>query len=184
MAVELATFANGCFWCTEAVFQRLKGVESIVSGFTGGTIDNPTYDQVHTGKTGHAEAIQITFDPTIITYDTLLEVFWATHDPTSLNRQANDVGTEYRSAIFYHTEAQKTAAEASKQRLEQSGKYARPIVTEIVPYTQFYKADLIHQNFYNENRYSPYCQVIIDPKIQKLLKEFSKEIKDEYKKQS
>ncbi|MBI3379159.1 peptide-methionine (S)-S-oxide reductase MsrA [Candidatus Gottesmanbacteria bacterium] len=174
---QLATLAGGCFWCTEAVFQRLKGVEKVVSGYTGGTVENPTYDQVCSGKTGHAEAIQIIFDPNIISYEKLLEVFWKLHDPTSLNKQMYDVGTEYRSAIFYHDEKQKEMAEKSKEILEQSGYYQKNIVTEIVPFTNFYPTESYNQDYYNKNRYQPYCMIIIDPKIQKLYKEFKDEVK-------
>lgn len=177
--MEQATFAGGCFWCTEAIFQRLKGVTAVISGFTGGNIEDPSYEQVTSGKTGHAEAIQIIFDPNIITYQTLLEVFWATHNPTTKNQQDADIGTQYRSAIFYHTQEQKQIAEISQQKAQQ--KYTQPIVTEIVPFTKFYPAESYHQDFYNKNNYSPYCQIVIDPKVQKLLKEFSKQIKEEYK---
>jgi peptide-methionine (S)-S-oxide reductase len=177
--METATFAGGCFWCTEAVFQRLKGVASVISGYTGGTIENPTYEQVSGGKTGHAEAIQITFDPKIISYETLLEVFWKLHDPTTINQQGADIGTQYRSAIFYHTPEQKQKAEASKETLEQSEMYDQPVVTEIVPFTAFYKAEEHHQNFYNTNRTYGYCNIVIDPKIHKLYKDFKPLLKSE-----
>lgn len=170
--METATLAGGCFWCTEAIFQRLKGVTSVISGYTGGTIPNPTSEQVHSGKTGHAESIQLTFDPDSIAYETLLTIFFHLHDPTTLNTQGYDQGTEYRSAIFYHTEKQKQIAEKVKNELEQSGSIKGNIVTEIVPATEFYKANESHQNFYNKNSYQPYCQYIIDPKIQKLLAEY------------
>lgn len=189
--MEIATLAGGCFWCTEAVFQRLKGVHSVVSGYAGGHTPNPSYEAVSSGKTGHAEAIQIIFDPAIISYETLLEVFWATHDPTRLNRQGADVGSQYRSAIFTHTEEQKRAALASKEHLEKSGRYEKPIVTEIVPlaphhspkrsgagFSTFTPAEEHHQNYYNRNRDAGYCQLIIDPKIQKLLREFRAETKN------
>jgi peptide-methionine (S)-S-oxide reductase len=178
--MEIATVANGCFWCTEAVFKRLKGVDTVVSGYTGGTRDNPTYEQVSTGATGHAEAIQITFDPSIISYDLLLSVFFTTHDPTTLNRQGADVGTQYRSAIFYHSDAQKKAAEEKIKQLTKEGAYKDPIVTEIVRFTKFYTAENYHKDYYDANRSYPYCRVIIDPKVKKLLKEFSKDVKDEY----
>ena len=166
--MEKPTFANGCFWCTEAVFQRLKGVESVVSGYTGGHTPNPTYKQVCIGSTGHAEAIQITFDPKIVSYDQLLEVFWKTHDPTTLNRQGNDVGTQYRSAIFYHNEEQKRLAEEYKKKLSEAGIWKDPIVTEIVPFSTFYNAEDYHQDYYNQNTYQPYCSFVITPKVKKL----------------
>jgi peptide-methionine (S)-S-oxide reductase len=172
-----ATLAGGCFWCTEAVFKRLKGVEKVVPGYTGGHVEDPSYEAVCTGTTGHAEAIQVIFDPEVISYETLLEVFWHTHDPTTLNRQGNDVGTQYRSAIFYHDEAQKEAAMKSKEETERSGLYRNKIVTEIAPYTKFYEAEQYHWDFYDANRSYPYCQVVIDPKIQKLYKEFGEQVK-------
>lgn len=177
---EIATFAGGCFWCTEAIFNRVKGVKSVVSGFSGGELQNPTWEQVAMGTTGHAESIQIKFDPSIISYDKLLDIFWATHDPTTLNQQGYDIGTEYRSAIFYHNEEQKKVAEESKNKLEQSGKYNDPIVTEIVPFKNFYEAGAYHKNFYESGKRPDYCRIIIDPKIQKLLKNFKEEIKTEY----
>lgn len=177
---EIATLAGGCFWCMEAVFQRLKGVESVVSGYTGGHVENPTYEQVSTGATGDAEAIQITFDPSIISFETILEIFWHFHDPTQLNRQGNDVGTQYRSAIFYHTEKQKEIAEKSKSNAEKKGAYPSKFVTEIVPFTKFYPAESYHQNYYNQNNNQPYCNYVIDPKIHKLLQEYKKDVKEEY----
>jgi peptide-methionine (S)-S-oxide reductase len=178
MGKEIATLANGCFWCTEAIFQQLKGVSSVRPGYSGGTTENPTYYQVATGKTGHAESIQIEFDPQIISYQTILEVFWYTHDPTTLNRQGADAGTEYRSAIFYHTPEQKMIAEKLKSQLDQSKVYENPIVTEITPFTKFYPAEDYHLNFYNKNKGSFYCKIVIDPKIQKLLSKFGKHMKD------
>lgn len=185
MRREVATLAGGCFWCTEAIFQRLKGVTSVESGYAGGNLPadkkNPSYEQVSTGSTGHAEAIQITFDPSIITYEKLLEIFFATHDPTTVNRQGNDVGTQYRSVIFYHDNKQKEIAERVKQNVEESDMYHDPIVTSIEPFEAFYKAENYHQNYYNENvTKNPYCNMVIDPKVKKLLKEFSKNVKDEY----
>lgn len=174
---ETATLAGGCFWCTEAIFQRLKGVRSVTSGYAGGRRPDPSYEDVSSGDTGHAEAIQVTFDPKVISYETLLDVFWAMHDPTQLNRQGADVGPQYRSVIFTHTDEQRRTAVASKERMEKSGAYAQPIVTEIVPFTNFYSAETHHQNFYNKNSESGYCRLVIDPKIQKLMKEFSKEVK-------
>jgi len=179
--LQTATFANGCFWCTEAIFKRVKGVETVQSGFSGGKKENPNYEQVMTGITGHAESIQITFDPTIISYETILDIFFATHDPTTPNQQGYDVGEEYRSAIFYHTDEQKKIAEEKIKQLGSSGKYDAPIVTEVTRYTNFFSAGPEHQNFYESGKRPDYCRVIIDPKIQKLLKEFSKVVKEEYK---
>jgi peptide-methionine (S)-S-oxide reductase len=173
-----ATFGNGCFWCTEAVFQQLKGVKSVVSGYTGGSVKNPTYYQVCEGTTGHAEALQITYDSKVISFDELLEVFWKTHDPTTLNRQGNDVGTQYRSAIFYHTDEQKLLAEHYKQKLDAAGLFAGPIVTEIVPFTEFFKAEDYHQNYYALNSSQPYCRAIIRPKLDKMKQVFAEKLKD------
>lgn len=166
--LETATFAGGCFWCVEAVYQRIKGVEEVVSGYIGGHVPSPTYQQICSGNTGHAEAIQIKFDPAVISYDQLLDVFWRAHDPTTLNRQGADVGTQYRSAIFYHSEAQKEAAEASKKQTDESDLYPDPIVTEISEASIFYQAEDYHQNYFNENRRQGYCQVVIWPKLKKL----------------
>lgn len=177
---ELATFGGGCFWCTEAIFQRLKGVEGVVSGYAGGIAANPTYEDVCSGNTGYAEVVQITFDPVIMLYSTLLEVFFATHDPTTLNRQGNDVGTQYRSVIFYHNKAQKKAAEEIYTALEKSGKYKDSIVTKIEKYTNFYPAENYHNNYYEKNKSAQYCMFVIDPKVKKLLKDFKKEVKEEY----
>jgi peptide-methionine (S)-S-oxide reductase len=170
--LERATFGNGCFWCTEAVFQRLKGVQSVVSGYGGGWAPNPTYEQVCTGETGHAEALQITFDPAIVSYHDLLEVFWQTHDPTTLNRQGPDFGTQYRSAIFYHSDTQKELAQELKRKLDASGAFDRPIVTEITAFTAFYPAEDDHQNYYNQHPQQMYCRVMIAPKLEKLQKVF------------
>lgn len=175
--LQKATLAGGCFWCTEAVFQRLRGVNKIVSGYAGGTVPNPSYEQVCSGKTGHAEAIQITFDPSVTAYEKLLEVFWRLHDPTTLNRQGNDIGTQYRSTIFYHDENQKKIAEDLKRKLEEEKVFSDRMVTEIVPFTKFYKAEEYHQNYYEKNSYAPYCQIVIDPKIQKLYKNFKEDLK-------
>lgn len=179
--IQKATFAGGCFWCTEAVFKRVKGVVSVLSGYSGGERPNPTYEQLHSGATGHAEAIQIEFDPTIISYEKLLEVFFATHDPTTKDRQGYDVGAEYRSVIFYHDETQKQTAMAVIKKLEKSGKYSNPIVTEIVQYNNFYKAEDAHQDYYDTRPNAPYCRIIIDPKIRKLMKNFANDVKEEYK---
>jgi peptide-methionine (S)-S-oxide reductase len=178
--LEIATLAGGCFWCTEAVFKRLKGIKSVVPGYAGGTVENPSYEQVCTGKTGHAEAIQIEFDNSVIPFKKILEVFWYTHDPTTLNQQGNDTGTQYRSAIFYHSEEQKQQASESKDELTKEKIYKDPIVTQIVPFTNFYKAETYHKDYYDKNKEYPYCNFVIDPKIQKLMREFSKDIKEEY----
>jgi peptide-methionine (S)-S-oxide reductase len=175
--LELATLAGGCFWCTEAVFQRLNGVEQVLSGFTGGNIKNPAYREIITGRTGHAEAIQIRFDPEVISFQDLLYVFFATHDPTTLNRQQNDVGTQYRSAVFYHSEAQKEIAEKIIEELEEKDIFDNKIVTEISAVKDFYIAEKEHQDFYNQHRQQPYCQFIIDPKIKKLTEVFSDKLK-------
>lgn len=179
MTTELdkATLGGGCFWCLEAVYQELQGVHSVVSGYAGGTVDNPTYEQVCMGKTGHAEVVQITFDPQVISYEDLLEVFWHIHDPTTLNRQGADVGTQYRSVIFYHNEAQRALAEKSKQEADASHLWPQPIVTEIAPLTEFYEAESYHQDYYRSNPYQPYCFVIIDPKLRKLRKEFGAKLR-------
>ena len=171
--LEMATFGGGCFWCTEAVFQEVKGVHSVVSGYAGGTVEHPTYYQICTGTTGHAEVIQITFDADVISYAEILEVFWRTHDPTTLNRQGADAGPQYRSVIFYHNDQQHAIAEQVKRDLEASGMWRRPIVTEIVPLTNFYAAEDDHQDYYQQNRYQPYCYVVIDPKLKKFRKDFS-----------
>lgn len=176
---EIATFAGGCFWCTEAIFERLKGVESVVCGYAGGQRKTPNYEQVSTGATGHAEAVHVTFNSTIISYKKLLEVFFATHNPTTMNRQGADIGTQYRSVIFYHSKEQKNQAKEMIEKLSTSGVYKDPIVTQVVPYEAFYKAEDYHQNFYNNNKEYPYCQVVINPKIQKLLKEFGSDVKEE-----
>jgi peptide-methionine (S)-S-oxide reductase len=175
--MELATFGSGCFWCTEAVFQRMNGVEKVVSGYAGGHIDNPTYHQVCGGDTGHAEVVQVHYDPSKVSYEQLLEVFWKTHDPTTLNRQGNDFGTQYRSVIFYHTDEQKKLAEDYKKKLEDAKIWEDPIVTEISPYTNFYSAEDYHQNYYNDNRAQPYCSYVIRPKIEKLEKVFAERLK-------
>ncbi len=179
--LETATLGGGCFWCTEAIFRRLNGVISVMPGFSGGKKETANYDRIHSGTTGHAESIQIEFDPTLIPFEKILDVFWHTHNPTTLNKQGADEGTEYRSVIFYHDEKQKEIAEKSKKKVEQSRLYKEPIVTEISPFTGFYPADAHHREFYEKNKNSPYCTFVIDPKIQKLLKEFGKDVKEEYK---
>jgi peptide-methionine (S)-S-oxide reductase len=175
---EVATFAAGCFWCTEAVFQDLKGVEKVVSGYAGGKKADPTYEEVSSGFTGHAEAVQITFDPGVISYRDLLEVFWHTHDPTTLNRQGPDVGTQYRSAIFYHTEEQRAAAEQSRREIEEARVWPGTIVTEIVPFTNFYVAEDYHLNYYRNNPNQMYCRLVINPKIRKFRMEFRAKLKE------
>lgn len=167
-STERITFGGGCFWCLEAVFQRLKGVTSVVSGYAGGKVPNPTYEAVCSGDTGHAEVVQLEFDPQQVSYGKLLEVFWAAHNPTTLNRQGADVGTQYRSVIFYENEAQKAAAEKSKEMAQPEFKGS--IVTEIAPLSAFYKAEASHQNYFNRNANKPYCAAVIRPKLQKLLK--------------
>jgi peptide-methionine (S)-S-oxide reductase len=178
---ELATFATGCFWCSEAIFLRIKGVRSVMPGYAGGSVENPSYDQVCSGKTGHAESIQIEFDPRAISFEELLNVFWHTHDPTTLNKQGNDVGTQYRSAIFYHDEKQKEIAEKSKQNIQKDHIYKDPIVTEIVPFNKFYVAEDYHKNYYETHQNAPYCNFVITPKIHKLLQWYEKVIKPEYR---
>jgi peptide-methionine (S)-S-oxide reductase len=175
--IQTATFGSGCFWCTEAVFQRLHGVESVVSGYSGGTVKNPSYLEVSAGTTGHAEVVQITYDSAAISFAELLEVFWKLHDPTTLNRQGADRGTQYRSAIFYHNDAQQKLAEHYKRKLDAAGVYSNPIVTEIAPFAGFYPADDYHQNYFQEHGGEPYCQLVIAPKIDKLRKVFGDKLK-------
>lgn len=175
----VATFGAGCFWCVEAVFMDLKGVISVVSGYSGGHVENPTYKQVCSGDTGHAEVVQITYNPGEISFEELLEVFWKTHDPTTLNRQGNDVGPQYRSVIFYHNEEQKQLAETYKQKLDASGAFKDPIVTEVVPFEKFYKAEDYHQNYFNQNEFQPYCSFVIRPKVEKFRKVFGNKLKTE-----
>jgi peptide-methionine (S)-S-oxide reductase len=175
---DTATLANGCFWCTEAIFEQLDGVVSAVSGYTGGQVENPTYKAVCSGETGHAEALQITYDPSKISFDELLEVFWETHDPTTLNRQGNDVGTQYRSGIFYHNAEQKQKAEKYKAELDKSGAFDHPIVTEITPFTKFYPAENYHQEYFENNENAnPYCKIVIRPKVDKFRKVFKDKLK-------
>jgi len=179
--ISLATFGGGCFWCTEAIFRRIKGVEKITSGYAGGRMKNPTYEDVTSGETGHAEAVQIEYDSKVISYHRLLEIFFATHDPTQLNRQGNDIGTQYRSVIFYHDEAQKQDAVKMIKDLEKSGEYSSHVVTRVLPYEEFYTAEAYHQKYYENYRNSnPYCSIVIDPKINKLLRKFEKDVKKEY----
>jgi len=175
--MEQIVFAGGCFWCTEAVFQRIEGVNKVVSGFTGGTIKNPAYREIVTGRTGHAEAVEVTFDPQVVSLDTLLEVFFATHDPTTLNRQGNDKGTQYRSGIFYANEEQKKKSNAFIEMLENEHVFENDIVTEVTPLDVFYKAEVDHQEYYNLNKQQPYCQYIIEPKINKIKKFYADKLK-------
>jgi peptide-methionine (S)-S-oxide reductase len=175
--MAIATFANGCFWCTEAVFEQLRGVTQVTSGYIGGQVDHPTYKDVCNGTTGHAEALQITYDPAQVSFETLLEVFWKTHDPTTLNRQGNDVGTQYRSGIFYHTPEQKNLALEYKAKLDASGAFDKPIVTEITPATTFWPAEEYHQGYFRENPMQGYCRVIIAPKVEKFRKVFADKLK-------
>ena len=175
--LESIILANGCFWCTEAVFQRLRGVESVTSGYAASKVNDPSYEQVCTGRTGAAEATKIEYDPSIISLDKLLDVFWHMHDPTTLNRQGADVGTQYRSAIYYYTDEQKQIAEASKAAFDKSGTYKKPAVTEITPFSNFYAAEDYHKDYYDRNPNQGYCRVIIDPKVQKLLKDYRSDVK-------
>jgi peptide-methionine (S)-S-oxide reductase len=175
--IDTVTFGAGCFWCVEAVFQRLDGVMSVKSGYSGGSVKNPSYKEVCNGTTGHAEVAQITYDKSKISFDELLQVFWKTHDPTTMNRQGNDVGTQYRSAIFYHNEEQKAAAEKYKKALNDEKAYPNPVITEIKPFTAFYPAEDYHQNYYNQNGNQGYCQYVIQPKVEKFEKVFKDKLK-------
>ncbi len=177
---EMATLGGGCFWCLEAVFEQLEGVEKVVSGYAGGEVPNPSYKEVCTGTTGHAEVVQVTFDPQVISFDDLLEVFFAIHDPTTLNRQGADVGTQYRSAIFYHDDAQKASAEAAISQVNKSGEWSNPVVTQVVPYDTMYVAEDYHQEYYRNNGYQPYCRMVIAPKVSKFRKKYGKRLKEEF----
>lgn len=178
--LETATFAGGCFWCTEAIFRKLKGVEEVISGYSGGRVDNPTYEEVSGGDTGHAEAIQIKFDPSIISFELLVEIFFKLHDPTTLNQQGADIGEQYRSAIFYHSEEQKKIAEKVMEKFEKEKIYDDPIVTEITAFSNFYEAEDYHQDYYENNKNSnSYCRIVIDPKIIKLYKDFKDKVRDD-----
>ena len=176
-AREQATLGGGCFWCLEAVYQDVKGVEQVVSGYAGGRVKNPTYTEVCSGMTGHTEVVQLTYDPAVISYEDILYIFWRIHDPTTLNRQGADVGTQYRSAILYHNEAQKTIAGASKAETDSTGLWPDPIVTEIAPLTEFYPAEAYHQNYYRSNPNQPYCRAVIDPKVHKFRQSFQDRLK-------
>lgn len=176
--METITLAGGCFWCTQALFKRLKGVIEVTSGYAGGVLENPTYETVSSSTSGHAEAIRIKFNPKIISLEKILEVFWHLINPTTLNKQGADVGTQYRSVIFYQNNDQKKIAEASKKKIEQSGLYTNPIVTKIEQFKNFYPAESYHQNYYERNYSQPYCQLVINPKIEKLIKQFGENIKN------
>jgi peptide-methionine (S)-S-oxide reductase len=175
---ELTTLGGGCFWCTEAVFLEMKGVEKVVPGYSGGHIKNPAYREVTTGRTGHAEVVQITFDPDVTSFSEILEVFFMTHDPTTLNRQGNDIGTQYRSAIFYHNETQKRTAEKVIELFEQEKVYDDPIVTEVTPFETFYLAEDYHHNYFEKNPNQPYCQFVVAPKVEKFKKIFREKQKE------
>ena len=176
--VDTATFGTGCFWCTEAIFEQMNGVVKVTSGYMGGTKDNPTYEEVCSGATGHAECVQVTYEPSKVSYDELLEVFFQVHDPTSLNRQGADVGTQYRSAIFYHTPEQKEKAEYYKKEVDKSGAYQKPIVTEVTAASKFYPAEDYHQEYYQNNKNTnPYCSIVIRPKLEKFQQVFGKKLK-------
>ena len=174
---EIATLGGGCFWCIEAIYERVRGVVKVTSGYSGGHVENPTYEQVSTGTTGHAESVQIEFDPTVISYNEILDIFWQIHDPTQLNRQGNDIGPQYRSVIFYHNERQKEIALKSKAELEKEKIFDKPIVTEITAFKRFYPAESYHKNYYDRNSDEPYCQLVITPKLQKFKKHFSEYLK-------
>ena len=176
--LDTATFGGGCFWCVEAVYQQLNGVVSVASGYTGGQRANPTYEQVCSGATGHAEVIQIVYDTTKISFDELLQVFWTVHDPTTLNRQGADVGTQYRSVVFYHNDYQKETTQSYIEKLNKEHAFANPVVTEVSPITTFYKAEDYHQNYYNDNQNQPYCSFVIQPKVEKFKKVFGDKLKN------
>ena len=175
--LEVATLGAGCFWCTEAVFERLEGVEKVISGYSGGRVKNPSYREVTSGRTGHAEVCQVWFDPSVISYEELLDVFWNTHDPTTLNRQGNDVGTQYRSAIFYHNMQQKEAAIHSMSKMDASGLFRDPIVTEISEFDAFYEAEDYHQEYFQRNPYQGYCRAVIAPKVAKFRQKYAHRLK-------
>ena len=174
---EIATLGGGCFWCLEAVFEGLEGVASVESGYMGGDTTNPTYEEVCSGRTGHAEVVQVEFDPAAVSFAEILEVFFVAHDPTTLNRQGNDVGTQYRSAVFHHTPAQRATAAEVIARLDGAGIWNAPVVTEITPATTFYPAESYHQRYYDRNPYQPYCQFVVAPKVQKFRKQFLQKLK-------
>ena len=179
--MEEAILAGGCFWCTEALFKRLIGVKEVISGYAGGTLENPTYEEVCSGSTGHVECIKIVFDPKLVSFEKLLKIFFYTHDPTTLNKQGNDVGTQYRSGIFYLIEEQKDKSIEIISQLENDKVYKNKIITTVEKFTNFYEADINHKNYYDINKSSPYCDITITPKINKLIDIFNKEVKEEYK---
>jgi peptide-methionine (S)-S-oxide reductase len=176
---EVATFAGGCFWCLEAIFNEVDGIEKVVSGYTGGTTVNPSYNEVCSGATGHAEAVQVTFDPGTISFEEILRIFFSIHDPTTLNRQGADVGTQYRSAIFYHNEEQKAVAEQVIQELSAANYWDAPIVTEVIPFSKFYTAEDYHQKYFDENPEQAYCQMVIAPKLVKFRKRYLEKVKNQ-----
>ncbi len=176
--LELATFGAGCFWCVEAIFQRVDGVEKVVSGYSGGHVKNPSYKEVCQGTTGHAEVCQLSYEPATVSFDELLEIFWKTHDPTTLNRQGNDVGPQYRSVVFYHNEEQRRLAEKYRKELDEAGIFSNTIVTEISPFDILYIAEDYHQNYFNENGSQPYCSFVIQPKVDKFKKVFKEKLKN------
>ncbi|MFA9262307.1 MAG: peptide-methionine (S)-S-oxide reductase MsrA [Undibacterium sp.] len=182
MAIKKAVLAGGCFWCTEAIYKRLRGVITVTPGYAGGEKENPTYDEVSTGETGYAEAIEIEYDPTLIPYEKLLAIFFHTHNPTTLNQQGADIGTQYRSALFYFKTEEKEIAERSIRELEAEKTYPDRIVTEITPFTNFYPAENYHRDYYDRNQNQGYCSIVISPKIAKLMKEYASDVKDEFKK--
>jgi peptide-methionine (S)-S-oxide reductase len=175
--MESATFGGGCFWCTEAIYKELRGVTSVTSGYSGGSVERPSYEQICTGRTGHAEVIRVDFDPAVISFEELLDVFFQTHDPTTLNRQGADTGTQYRSVVFYHDQRQREIAEEVKRRLDASGAFGSPIVTEISPLTNFFSAEDYHQDYFELNPRQPYCRAIIRPKMDKFAKAFAGKLK-------
>ena len=177
LTMDTATFGTGCFWCTEAIFQELEGVEKVTSGYSGGSVPNPSYEQVCSKTTGHAECLNIMYNPKKITFDELLEVFWKTHDPTTLNRQGADVGTQYRSVVFYHNEQQRSKAAKYKAELDKSGAFSNPIVTAVEPFKNFYSAEKYHQDYYNNNGSAPYCYYVIRPKLEKFEKVFKNKLR-------
>jgi len=176
--MEIATLAGGCFWCTEAVFKDLKGVEKVEPGYAGGTVPNPTYEQVCTGRTGHAESVQVTFDPAIISYEELLKIFFTVHDPTTLNRQGADVGTQYRSVIFYHSDQQKSTAQRVVSEVTAAKLWNAPIVTQIEPFQAFYRAEAYHHDYFENNPRQPYCQMVIAPKVRKFREHYMQKLKN------
>ena len=176
---EVATLAGGCFWCLEAIYKKVRGVVKVVPGYSGGDTKNPTYEQVCSGTTGHAEAIQIEYDPLIIPYNEILKIFWQIHNPTTLNRQGNDIGSQYRSVIFYHNDKQKEIAESSKKDLQEANIWQNPIVTEIVPFKEFYIAEEYHHDYFKNHPYNSYCQFVVKPKLKKFIKDFKEYIKEE-----